>query len=159
MPKYADAVSAAGRFANRHGVWAGQRSTRVHVALYRWSKGALGGHMPGRRAARILLLDHVGAKSGTRRTSPLIYVEAGPAVAIAASKAGQPKHPAWYHNLLATPDTTIMLGGEVRPVRARLAETEYAQLWQAFVAAVPDYEFYRTQAGDRVIPIVVLEPR
>lgn len=160
MTRFAETVSAASRFANRRGIYAGRRSTRVHVALYRWSKGRLGGYMPGRKSARILLLDHTGAKSGTPRTSPLMYVEAGAAVAIAASKAGQPNHPAWYHNLLAHPDVTIRLDGEVRAVRARIATgEEYPQLWRSFVAMTPDFEFYREQAGSRVIPIVVLEPR
>ena len=89
-----------------------------------------------------------------------MYVEAGAAVAVAASKAGQPNHPAWYHNLLAHPDVTIRLDGEVRAVRARIATgEEYPQLWRSFVAMTPDFEFYREQAGSRVIPIVVLEPR
>lgn len=87
--------------------------------------------MPGRPGTRILLLDHTGAKSGIRRSSPLLDIEAGAAVAAAASKAGQPKHPGWYHNLRANPETTIRLGAEVRPVRARIAaEAEYPQLWR-----------------------------
>ena len=160
MPWLAGIVSATTRFANRRGVYAGRRSTKVHVALYRWSGGRIGGHMPGRRHARILLLDHVGAKSGIPRSSPLLYVGAGAAVAIAASKAGQPRHPAWYHNLLAHPDTTIRIGTEVRPVRARVATAaEYPDLWREFVTMTPDYEFYRRQAGGRTIPLVVLEPR
>jgi deazaflavin-dependent oxidoreductase (nitroreductase family) len=160
MPWLAGIVSATTRFANRRGVYAGRRSTKVHVALYRWSGGRIGGHMPGRRHARILLLDHVGARSGIGRTSPLLYIDAGAAVAIAASKAGQPHHPAWYHNLLAHPDTTIRIGTEVRPVRARVATAaEYPGLWREFVTMTSDYEFYRRQAGERRIPLVVLEPR
>lgn len=160
MASLAGIVSATTRFANRRGVYAGRRATKVHVALYRCSGGRIGGRMPGRRHARILLLDHVGAKSGIPRTSPLMYVDAGAAVAIAASKAGQPHHPAWYHNLLAHPDTTIRIGRQVRSVRARVATaTEYPDLWREFVAMTPDYEFYRRQAGGRTIPLVVLEPR
>lgn len=160
MPWLAGIVSATTRFANRRGVYAGRRATKVHVALYRRSGGRIGGRMPGRRRARILLLDHLGAKSGIVRTSPLLYVDVGAAVAIAASKAGQPHHPAWYHNLLAHPDTTIRIGTEVRPVRARVATAaEYPDLWREFVTMTPDYEFYRRQAGERRIPLVVLEPR
>ncbi|MFE3223877.1 nitroreductase/quinone reductase family protein [Nocardia sp. NPDC059228] len=153
-------VSALAQFANRRGVYAGRRSTKVHVRVYRWSRGSLGGHLPGRRGARILLLDHVGAKSGVRRTSPVMYVEAGDAVAIAASKAGQPVHPAWFHNLKANPDTVIQIGGQVLPVRARVADPgERDRLWPEFVAAVPDFAFYQQQAGERVIPVVLLETR
>ncbi|MEU6560436.1 nitroreductase/quinone reductase family protein [Nocardia nova] len=153
-------ASAAGQFVNRRGIYAGRRSTRVHVWLYRRSGGRLGGHMPGRPAARILLLEHAGARSGIVRTSPLIYVPAGDAVAIAASKAGQAEHPAWYHNLLAHPDTTVRIDGVARSVRARVAtEDEYPALWREFTTATPDFEFYREHAGTRRIPIVVLEPR
>lgn len=153
-------VSAGAQFANRCGIYAGRRSTKAHVPLYRWSKGRIGGHFPGRRNAHILLLEHVGAKTGVHRTSPLMYIDDGDAVAVAASKAGQPTHPAWFHNVIAQPDTTIQLGAESRRVRARVAtDAEREYLWPKFVAAVPDYEFYQRHAGRRTIPIVILEPR
>jgi deazaflavin-dependent oxidoreductase (nitroreductase family) len=82
------------------------------------------------------------------------------AVAIAASKAGQPTNPAWFHNLRANPDTTIQIRGEVREVRARIADSEERdQLWPRMVAMYPGYEFFQEQAGKRQIPLVVLEPR
>ena len=59
---------------------------------------------------KMLLLDHVGAKSGTERTSPLLYVRDGEDLVIVASKGGFPKHPAWFHNLRANPDTTVQVG-------------------------------------------------
>ncbi|MGW4848795.1 nitroreductase family deazaflavin-dependent oxidoreductase [Nocardia brasiliensis] len=160
MSLWARFVAAGGRFANRHGIYAGRRSTRAHVFLYRRSKGRVGGHFPGRPDARLLLLDHVGAKSGVRRTSPLIYVADGDTVAVAASKAGQPNHPAWFHNLVATPDTSIQVGARSRSVHARVAtDLERERLWPKFVATFPDFEFYRRHAGRRTIPIVLLEPR
>jgi deazaflavin-dependent oxidoreductase (nitroreductase family) len=91
-------AASSSEFANRHGVYLGRRSTKIHVALYRRTGGKLGGHLPGWPAARILLLDHTGAKSGRRRTSPLMYHEDGDVVAVVASKGGQPTHPAWFHN-------------------------------------------------------------
>jgi len=60
----------------------------------------------------MLLLEHVGAKSGQRRTSPLAYVAEGDDVVIVASKGGYPKHPAWFHNLRANPDTVAQIGTE-----------------------------------------------
>ncbi len=81
-------------------------------------------------------------------------------VAVAASKAGQPNHPAWFHNLIACPDTTIQLGPETRPVRARVAgDAERERLWPKLVAVFPDFEFYQRQAGDRTIPVVILDRR
>jgi deazaflavin-dependent oxidoreductase (nitroreductase family) len=141
-------------------VYLGPRSTKYHVALYRWSRGRLGGHLPGWPGARVLLLDHVGARSGVRRTSPLMYYRKGDLVAVAASKAGQPSHPAWFHNLKAHPDTTIQIGPNVLAVRARVASHEERErLWPQFVAFYPGYEFYRQHAAGRTIPVVILEPR
>ena len=60
----------------------------------------------------MLLLDHVGAKSGRRRTTPLLYTADGDDVVVVASKGGYPKHPAWFHNLRANPDTVAQIGTE-----------------------------------------------
>jgi F420H(2)-dependent quinone reductase len=86
-------VAAASEFANRHGIYLGRRSTRLHVALYRRTGGRFANHIPGWPAARIALVDHVGAKSGRERTSPLMYQEDGDAIVVIASKAGQPSNP------------------------------------------------------------------
>jgi F420H(2)-dependent quinone reductase len=126
-----DGVSLLGRLvmwgsqaANRRGLYLGRRSTRIHAAIYRRTGGKLGGHLPGLPSARVLLLDHTGARSGVRRTSPVMYHEDGDAVAVMASKAGQPSHPAWPHNLIANPQTTIQIGSELRHVLARIAADE-----------------------------------
>ena len=106
----------------------------------------------------MLLLDHVGAKSGTLRTSPLFYVEDGGNLVLVASKGGFPKHPAWFHNLRAHPVTYVQVGPERRRVRARVATAaERPRLWDLAVAAWPGYEDYRART-DREIPLVVLEP-
>jgi len=153
-------ILSASQLANERGLYLGRRSTRVHVALYRRTGGRLGAHLPGFPTARIALVDHVGRKTGRRRTSPLIFVSDGDAVVIAASKAGQPTHPSWFHNLIANPETTVQVGAEVRSVRARLTEgDERERLWAKLDAAYPAFDFYRRNAGDRQIPVVVLKPR
>jgi deazaflavin-dependent oxidoreductase (nitroreductase family) len=160
MPLLARLAASGSQFANKRGVYMGRRSTKIHVAIYRRTGGKVGGHFPGLPEARILLADHVGAKSGVRRTSPLMYHEEGGAVAVVASKAGQPTHPAWLHNLEANPDTTIQIGSAVRDVRARVAtDEERDRLWPKFVAVYPGYDFYERNAKGRKIPIVMLEPR
>ena len=89
-----------------------------------------------------------------------MYQEDGDAIVLMASKAGQPTNPAWFHNLRANPDTTIQIGPDVRHVRARVASAEERdRLWRQFVALYPGSEAYQRNAGDRQIPIVVLEPR
>ena len=147
-------------FLNRRGIYMGRRSARAHVALYRRSRGRLGGHVPGWPRARIALVDHIGARTGTRRTTPLIYQADGDTIAVAASKAGQPGNPAWFHNLLAHPETTVQIGAEVRRVTARVtAGEERERLWRGFVDLYPGYEMYRKIAAGREIPIVMLAPR
>ena len=153
-------VASSSQFANKRGIYLGRRSTKIHVALYRRSGGKVGGHLPGWPEARILLVDHTGAKTGVRRTSPLMYHEEGDVVAVVASKGGQPTNPAWFHNLKANPDTTIQIGSVARHVRARVAtDEERDRLWPQFVAFYPGYDFFQRTAKDRKIPIVILEPR
>lgn len=151
---------AIGQFASERGVYLGRRSTRVHTAIYRWTRGKLGSRVPGFPDARIGLVDHVGAKSGVHRTSPLIYLEDGDNVVVVASKAGQPTSPAWFHNLMAHPETKVQVGGAVREVRARVAsDEERERLYPKFVAVYPAYDFYERNAAGRRIPVVILERR
>jgi deazaflavin-dependent oxidoreductase (nitroreductase family) len=130
----------------------------AHTFLYRHTGGRIGKTVPGVRG-KMLLLDHVGAKSGALRTSPLLYVDDGEDVVIVASKGGFPKHPAWYHNLIANPDTTVQVGSEQRPVHARVAGPEERErLWEMACRAYGGYRDYAKRT-DREIPLVVLEPR
>jgi F420H(2)-dependent quinone reductase len=123
------------------------------VALYRRT-GRIGGDLPGLAAARIVLVDHVCAKTGVRRTSPLIYHEAAGVVAVVvASKAGRPTHPARFHNLVAQPETTLQLGSEARAVRARVAgELGREHLWPKLSEVYPGYDFFQCLAKRRKIP-------
>jgi F420H(2)-dependent quinone reductase len=57
-------------------------------AVYRATEGRIGDRLPG--GAPVLLLDHVGAKSGTKRTTPLIYTADGEDLVLVASKGGHP---------------------------------------------------------------------
>lgn len=129
----------------------------VHGTVYRLSGGRIGRRLPG--APPMLLLDHIGAKSGKRRSAPLAYLEDGENVVIVASKGGHPRHPAWFHNLLANPETTVQIGREHRPVRARVAgRRERKRLWPRVVELYGGYEGYQRRTS-REIPLVVLEPR
>jgi F420H(2)-dependent quinone reductase len=128
-----------------------------HTAVYRLSGGLIGHRFPG--APPMLLLDHRGARSGTARTSPLVYARDGENVILVASKGGHPKNPAWLHNLLAHPDTTVQIGRERRPVHARLATAaERGHLWPLVVSVYSGYQDYQRRTA-REIPLVVLEPR
>jgi deazaflavin-dependent oxidoreductase (nitroreductase family) len=130
----------------------------LHTLAYRATRGVIGHRIPG-VGAPMLLLDHVGAKSGERRTSPLLYIEDADNVAIIASKGGFPKNPAWFYNLRANPETSVQIGAERRPVRAREATPqERERIWSRAVSLWPQYADYQRRT-DRQIPVVVLERR
>ena len=131
----------------------------IHTWLYRVSGGRIGHTVPG-VGGKMLLLDHVGAKSGTKRTSPLLYFRDGEDLVIVASKGGYPKHPAWLYNLKANPETTVQVGKDVLPVRARVAtKAERDRLWPLAEEAWPGYRTYQKRSQGREIQMVILEPR
>jgi deazaflavin-dependent oxidoreductase (nitroreductase family) len=134
-----------------------RRLMGIHTQVYRLTGGVIGHRFPG--TPPMLLLDHVGAKSGIKRTIPLVYVSDGKDVVLVASKGGHPKNPAWYHNLRANPDTQVQIGSERRLVRARVAGAEERKrLWPKAVATYSGYRGYQERT-DREIPLVILEPR
>src|SRR5437764_9216272 len=133
------------------------RFVSLHTGIYRLTGGRIGHTLPG--LPSMLLLDHLGAKSGKRRTTPLLYIEDGDAFVIVASKGGHPRHPAWFHNLRANPETTIQVGPRKIPVTARVAtDAERDRLWPEVVRTYSGYEGYQRRT-DRKIPLVMLEPR
>jgi deazaflavin-dependent oxidoreductase (nitroreductase family) len=134
-----------------------RRLMGLHTHVYRLSHGLIGHRFPG--SPPMLLLDHVGARSGAKRTSPLVYVADGENVVLVASKGGNPKNPAWYHNLRANPDTIVQIGSERRAVHARVADPqERKRLWPKAVATYSGYKGYQERT-EREIPLVILEPR
>jgi deazaflavin-dependent oxidoreductase (nitroreductase family) len=128
-----------------------------HVALYRATGGRIGHRPPF--APPMLLLDHVGARSGVRRTSPIVYTRVGDDYVLVASKGGYPRHPAWLHNLRAHPNTSIQVGSRTLQVHARVADdVERERLWPQALATYGGFADYQRRAG-REIPVVVLSPR
>ena len=128
---------------------------KVHTAVMRISGGRIGNSMGGNE---ILLLHHIGAKSGKAFASPLAYVKDGDAYAIIASAAGQPKHPGWYHNLKKNPNTTIEVAGKPINVTAEVAPKEKRdKMWPKICADFPQFAGYQEKTS-REIPIVLLRP-
>ena len=108
----------------------------------------------------IVLLHVRGARSGAERTVPLLATRTGDTIVVIASKAGAVKHPAWYHNVRANPDVEVTVEGARRPMRARItAGEERDRLWAIACDNYSGYATYQRRAGDRLIPVVVLEPR
>jgi deazaflavin-dependent oxidoreductase (nitroreductase family) len=133
------------------------RMMRGHAVVYRATGGRVGARLPG--LPDILLLDHVGRKSGKRRTTPLVYMPDGDDLVVVASKGGYPQHPAWLLNLRAHPDTTVQIGSRRLNVRAEEARAgERRRIWPRAIAHNPHWGRYRERTS-REIPIVVLRPR
>jgi deazaflavin-dependent oxidoreductase (nitroreductase family) len=108
----------------------------------------------------VLCLEVVGAKSGQIRRTPLLFKEVGGELVLVASATGRPKHPAWYHNVVANPQVKVYApGGRSGDYVARVAlSDERSRLWQEMLDVYPGFEVYEGRAeGIREIPIVVLD--
>jgi deazaflavin-dependent oxidoreductase (nitroreductase family) len=129
----------------------------MHSWVYRRTRGRLGARFG---KSPVLLLTTTGRTSGQPRTKPLIYVTDGPdRWVVAASNAGQDHHPGWFHNLQASPEAEVEVGGSVVPVTARVAEgEERAALWPRLVGVFSWFDDYAKKT-DRPIPVVVLTRR
>jgi deazaflavin-dependent oxidoreductase (nitroreductase family) len=127
----------------------------LNVRVYRLSGGRLGGKVKG---APVLLLDHVGRKTGRTRTTPVLYLRDGADLVIVGSRGGSDAMPAWYLNLMSSPRTTVQVGSERRAVVAAQATPEEKQrLWPRLVEMYDEYAVYQ-QRTKREIPVVILSP-
>jgi deazaflavin-dependent oxidoreductase (nitroreductase family) len=127
------------------------------IKEFRENNGVVGGPFAG---AHLLLLTTVGAKSGEKRVSPMMYFPDGDTRIVAASKAGAPTHPGWYHNLLAQPAVHVeasVPGGieEYDAVASPMPEEKRAPKYDEIGTANPGFAEYQTKT-DRKIPLVVL---
>jgi deazaflavin-dependent oxidoreductase (nitroreductase family) len=127
---------------------------RGHAAIFRATGGRVGARIPG--LPSLLLLETVGAKSGKRRTTPLVYMADGDDFVVVASKGGHPSNPGWLYNLRAHPETQIQIGGERIRVRAHEAmDDERTRIWPRAVEHNPHWGRYE-QRTERKIPVVIL---
>lgn len=127
------------------------------IEEFRNNAGKVGGNFEG---APLLLLHTTGAKSGLERVNPMMYQDLGEGrLAVFASYAGLDVNPAWFHNLVAHPDVTAEVGTETRSFRARVADSaEREPIWTKQKADYPGFAGYEAKT-DRIIPVVILDPR
>ena len=124
------------------------------IPEFRANGGQCGGRWEGNP---MVLLTTTGARSGKERTSPLTYTSDGDRIVLIASRAGDDRHPDWFHNLVANPDVIIEVGTEKFEARAVVAEEpERSRLLDARVAVMPRFGGY-VEMTDRTIPVVVVE--
>jgi deazaflavin-dependent oxidoreductase (nitroreductase family) len=123
------------------------------IEEFRAKGGKVGGMFEG---APLLLLHHTGAKSGLARITPLGPYLADGRIYVFATKAGAPENPAWFHNLVANPKTTVELGTETFAVVARvLTGARRDEIFARQAAMVPQLSEYQSRTA-RVIPVIEL---
>jgi deazaflavin-dependent oxidoreductase (nitroreductase family) len=126
------------------------------VNEFRANAGKVGGGFEG---APLLLLHTVGARSGTPRVNPMMYLDEGGRRYVFASKAGADSNPDWYHNLVARPEVSIEVGTETLDVTATPLEgSERDRIYAEQARRYPGFAEYQAST-DRVIPVVALDPR
>ncbi|MGD9529859.1 nitroreductase family deazaflavin-dependent oxidoreductase [Pseudonocardia sp.] len=108
----------------------------------------------------VVLLCTTGARSGRTRTARVLGIPDGDGLVVIAANFGQTSHPAWYHNVRAHPEVTVVAGGARRNFHAHeLAGAERAQQFERAVAMNPGWTRFQDRAGSRDIPVIRLEPR
>lgn len=134
------------------------------ISEFRGNDGKVG---PPFEGATLVLVHHIGARSGTERVTPLVWFADGDRYVIVASKAGAPDNPAWYHNLLAHPEVTVEVGhgpqGRVENLDVHAEEltgAERERVWSAITAANAGFaEYQKKVEGVRTIPLFALKRR
>ncbi|MFD8014030.1 nitroreductase/quinone reductase family protein [Streptomyces sp. NPDC058955] len=131
---------------------------RQVIEEFRGNGGRVGGVFEG---ADLLLLTTRGARSGRHHTTPVVYVRDGARLLVFASNGGADRHPAWYHNVRATPRVSVEIGTpegtldrfEAEAVPA--ADAERDRLYAEQARRDPAFAAYQAGTG-RTIPVVVL---
>jgi deazaflavin-dependent oxidoreductase (nitroreductase family) len=124
------------------------------IEEFRANDGRVGGSLAG---TPMILIHHIGARSGIERVSPLACSAQGQdRFAVVASNGGSPTHPDWYYNLKANPRTKVEVGTRTFTVLAEeLDHTARAELWPKLVTEFPNVGDFQIRTA-RQIPVFML---
>jgi deazaflavin-dependent oxidoreductase (nitroreductase family) len=123
------------------------------IEEFRANHGKVGGNFEG---APMVLLTTTGAKSGNKRTTPLVSRPEGDVIYVFASKAGAPTNPDWYYNLLAHPEIEVEFGDDkFNAVATEVKGAERDRIYAAQAEVFPGFADYQ-KGTDRVIPVMEL---
>ncbi len=127
----------------------------IHAALMR-ATGKLGS---GSEDGSLLVLNTTGAKSGKARRHPLKFFNHEGGYVVIASKGGSNQHPAWFHNLVANPDVSVLVDRTEVPVKAELLREgpERDALFERMVGMAAQFADYQKRST-RTIPVIKLTP-
>lgn len=129
---------------------------RIDAPVFRWTRGrhTAASIMTG---LPVVLLKTTGARSGERRSTPVLSFPTADGLVVIASNYGRQRHPAWCYNLRANPDCEVVAGGVRR--RSRATEVEGAireRIWGEALTVYPGWDAYERRASSRLIPVFVL---
>lgn len=137
----------------KHKTEADDYNTKI-IEEFRANEGRVGGPWAD---TTLLLVHHLGAKSGIERVTPVgCFPQGDGRYVIVASHGGSPTHPDWYHNLKANPRIKVEVGTQTFTVLAEeLDDTARAELWPKLVAEAPQLGEFQTRIT-RQIPVFML---
>jgi deazaflavin-dependent oxidoreductase (nitroreductase family) len=156
MARFLDALSRLGTAASSTrlgGVFYHVVCRRIDSVLIPLSKGRLALGPPG----QTVLLTTTGARSGKPRKAAVAFLWRGDEMIVVASKGGSPRHPGWYHNLLANPRVRAQYHGVDEERVAREATgAERDELFEQMARTFSNFRAYQRRAGGRRIPVMLL---
>jgi deazaflavin-dependent oxidoreductase (nitroreductase family) len=121
------------------------------IKEFRENAGKVGNMFEG---VPMILVHHTGAKSGVERVAPLAYYAEGERLFVFASKGGADDNPAWFHNLVANPETSVEVGTDTFKVVASVLEgAEREEIYAKQAALFANFAEYQLKTK-RVIPVV-----
>ena len=130
--------------------------SKLNVFMYKLTGGRILGKLAGRP---VMLVTMTGAKTGKKRTVPLMYVPYKEGVILVGSQGGAPKSPVWVKSVQQNPDVTVQYKSKVMELRARqVDDAEKAEVWPVCVEHYHEYDDYQNRT-ERNIPVFVCEPR
>ena len=130
--------------------------SKLNVFMYKLTGGRILGKLAGRP---VMLVTMTGAKSGKKRTVPLMYVPYKEGVILVGSQGGAPKSPVWVKSVQQNPDVTVQYKSKIMELRARqVDDAEKAEVWPVCVEHYHEYDDYQNRT-ERNIPVFVCEPR
>ncbi len=107
----------------------------------------------------VIFVNALGARSGERRTTPLLAIRDGEKFILVATKFGADRHPDWYYNIIAHPKVDVLYKGQISSYVAEELEGDARQAaWDRAVTHYPGYQAYEQRACNRIIPVLALHP-
>jgi len=143
--------------ATRAGAWFFAKTIdRVDMALLRLSRGRI--TLPGAMAGLpVLTVITTGARTGQRRSAPLVGVPAGDDIAVIGTRFGQTRTPGWYHNMRSDPKVEVTYRDKtVKAVAREAGQDERQAIWDRARTIYVGYEVYASRIKGRPIHIMIL---